>query len=216
MTIVTEFSLSPDQLVLGDTVAALPAARIRIDHIAARDDGHRNVAVWVSEVDSTTFAETMDDDPTVTDVQRLGVSDDAALFQYVTTAEAQVRLHPVWVRLRGQLLDGSYARGWWTFRLRFPERKALVVTRNCLQNTETRFRIHWVRDGPRDEPLPTETLTDGQHEALTIALNLGYFDIPRRANLQDVGETLGISGQAVSERIRRGVGQLLDEHLDDY
>jgi predicted DNA binding protein len=37
----------------------------------------------------------------------------------------------------------------------------------------------------------------------------GYFEIPRRVTLTDLAEELGITRQATSERIRRGVNAVL-------
>lgn len=46
-------------------------------------------------------------------------------------------------------------------------------------------------------------LTPIQREAFILAFERGYFAIPRQATLDTVGEELGISAQAVSERLRR-------------
>ncbi len=58
-------------------------------------------------------------------------------------------------------------------------------------------------------------LTPRQRGVLVVAARLGYYDIPRTVDLRGVGERLGISRQAVSERLRRGhelpVADLLGE-----
>lgn len=56
-------------------------------------------------------------------------------------------------------------------------------------------------------------LTAPQTEALQVAREAGYFDVPRGATLDDIGSELGISRQAVSFRIRRGIRELVDETL---
>jgi len=38
---------------------------------------------------------------------------------------------------------------------------------------------------------------------------MGYFEIPREASTSDIGYRLGISAQAVSERLRRGHRKLV-------
>jgi hypothetical protein len=72
------------------------------------------------------------------------------------------------------------------------------------------FRLHRLTRDGESEP-PGDGLTDRQHEALRIAYELGYFDIPRKASLDDVAAELGISPSSVSERLRRAQTQLIEE-----
>ncbi|UPV76892.1 helix-turn-helix domain-containing protein (plasmid) [Halorussus limi] len=65
------------------------------------------------------------------------------------------------------------------------------------------------RDG--DPEPPGDGLTDHQREALRTAYELGYFDIPRRASLEDVGAELDITASSVSERLRRAQTRLIQE-----
>ncbi|EMA51406.1 helix-turn-helix domain-containing protein [Halococcus thailandensis] len=55
-----------------------------------------------------------------------------------------------------------------------------------------------------DEPaVDTSGLTAAQRETLLTALEEGYFAIPRDITTEGLGDRLGISDQAVSERLRR-------------
>lgn len=56
-------------------------------------------------------------------------------------------------------------------------------------------------------------LTPSQQEALAVALEQGYFDVPRTTTLVEIAERLGVSDQAVSERLRRGEKHLLRRAL---
>lgn len=67
---------------------------------------------------------------------------------------------------------------------------------------------------PPDENAATG-LTAAQEEAVRVASEQGYFDVPRRATLDDLGAELGISRQAVSFRLRRGMRRLVDEMLPE-
>lgn len=72
------------------------------------------------------------------------------------------------------------------------------------------FRLHRLTQIGESEP-PGDGLTNRQNEALRIAYELGYFDIPRQASLEDVATELHISPSAVSERLRRAQMQLIEE-----
>ncbi|MDL5360981.1 helix-turn-helix domain-containing protein [Halalkalicoccus sp. NIPERK01] len=51
-------------------------------------------------------------------------------------------------------------------------------------------------------------LTPTQEAALETALDMGYFEIPRKATASEVAAELGIGTSALSERLRRGQGAL--------
>jgi len=67
-------------------------------------------------------------------------------------------------------------------------------------------------------PLETDSeakLTDTQQEALILAYDRGYFESPRKVTMEDLGEELGISQQAVASRLRRGIKQILGLTLSE-
>jgi DNA-binding CsgD family transcriptional regulator len=72
------------------------------------------------------------------------------------------------------------------------------------------FQLLRLTHDEESEP-PGDGLTDRQREALRIAYELGYFDIPRQASLDEVAAELGISASSVSERLRRAQTELIEE-----
>lgn len=56
-------------------------------------------------------------------------------------------------------------------------------------------------------------VTPPQRDALLLACEEGYYDIPRRASTADLAERLDISDQAVTERLRRGIQTLVANTL---
>lgn len=111
-------------------------------------------------------------------------------------------------------LRGSGAADGWRFHLRFPDRETLAACYQCCEERDLSLRVESVRSpastGPRE---PDDVLTSGQREALTVALEAGYFAVPREATLADVAAELGVSDTAASQRLRRGVERLLRESL---
>ncbi|WP_331232805.1 helix-turn-helix domain-containing protein [Natronorarus salvus] len=56
-------------------------------------------------------------------------------------------------------------------------------------------------------------LTSPQEEALRVALESGYFEIPRESTASEVASRIGISKSAFLERLRRGQSSLLERTL---
>ncbi|MDS0477196.1 helix-turn-helix domain-containing protein [Natrinema sp. 1APR25-10V2] len=121
---------------------------------------------------------------------------DLAGLEALATADAIIERIEV-------LPDGWRQTGWFADRDAFGKFTAFWK-RNA------GFQLHRLTRDGESEP-PGDGLTDRQHEALRIAYELGYFDIPRRASLEDVAAELEISASSVSERLRRAQTQLIEE-----
>lgn len=99
--------------------------------------------------------------------------------------------------------DGWRQTGW------FADRDAFSAF-SSFWRRNAGFRLHRLTRDGESEP-PGDGLTDRQHEALRIAYERGYFDIPRRASLEEVAEELDIAPSSVSERLRRAQTRLIEE-----
>lgn len=56
-------------------------------------------------------------------------------------------------------------------------------------------------------------VTARQREALLLAVEWGYYAIPRETGTADLAARLGISKQSVTERLRRGTANLVRNTL---
>lgn len=72
------------------------------------------------------------------------------------------------------------------------------------------FRLRRLTRDGESEP-PGDGLTDRQREALRVAYERGYFEIPRRTSLEALATELDISASSLSERLRRAQTQLVEE-----
>lgn len=61
-----------------------------------------------------------------------------------------------------------------------------------------------------------DILTEKQRETLELALEEGYYERPREADLGELADQLGISRSAVSQRIRNAELKLITSALDRY
>lgn len=58
---------------------------------------------------------------------------------------------------------------------------------------------------------PTGVLTAADRETLRVALEKGYFEVPRETTLVEVADELDRSDVEVSQQLRRGMGDVLRE-----
>lgn len=60
-----------------------------------------------------------------------------------------------------------------------------------------------------------EAATDRQRDAARTALRMGYFDVPRRASLDEVAAELGCARSTASERVRKAARTAVASAFDD-
>lgn len=106
--------------------------------------------------------------------------------------------------------DGTIRRGTgsdetWTFEAEFPSHDDLSTFRSACDDIDASVEIQRVYN-----PTSTGTgawfgLTPRQRRTLELAVERGYYDIPRRCTTIELADDLDISDQAVTERLRRGI-----------
>jgi hypothetical protein len=101
----------------------------------------------------------------------------------------------------------------WRFQLHFRDRLAAAEFQQKCVDTNVPFTILSISDPESEDEFGQYGLTEAQLEALHLAREEGYFEDPREITLEQLGEKLGITRQAVSYRIRAGVKHLIDATL---
>lgn len=76
--------------------------------------------------------------------------------------------------------------------------------------------VDWVvwNDEHRSNGNPTNAITQRQQEAVTTALDIGYYDTPRGATLDDLAERLDVTKSAVSQRLNAAETKLVKSAFD--
>lgn len=102
----------------------------------------------------------------------------------------------------------------WEFDLLFLSEEAFTAFRRELDESGVDLEISRINrtDGAEDEE--GGELSDTQRETLDLALAEGYYSIPRRTTTAELGEELGISDQAVIERLRRAITKLAEAYIE--
>lgn len=210
MFLQSEIRVAHPDLVLVPTRERLPDVRI---HSPCRLDGPPTSPQFYrfSTAEVGRLEEALTNDRTVTDercvvngdddrIYRLRVSDDALTLSD-PAAERGIRIHEA-------TNDGTA----WQLRLGLPDRDALNDFQSFCGARDVRFTVQQLRRVD-DAWAGTPALTERQRETLVTAVEAGYFDVPRTATQADLAEHLGVSGSAVSQRLRRAVRQLISTCL---
>jgi hypothetical protein len=112
----------------------------------------------------------------------------------------------------GSVLSARVSGSDWTVRVLYPDRSALSTAHGSCEDHDVEVDVETVQDLDPDDA-ERFNITNEQREALLVACERGYFDIPRRIGLRELATDIGISHQALSERLRRGHDTLITETL---
>jgi predicted DNA binding protein len=211
MSVIAEFRLPSLDFELGRVLASADGATVVPETLVPVDE--RPVPlVWVYDADDSSFARTVREHESVEEFVELERVDDGGLYA-VDWSYSGDDLFDILSRHEGHVLDAKGVADWWDFEFRFRSRDSLSDFREECRESAIELEVSRVYNPTSETGSRPNGLTPRQREAITLAIEEGYYDIPRRCTTVELGEKLGISDQAVTERLRRAIVALASQHL---
>ena len=204
MSVITEVRIPSDDFELGQILSLERASAVELETLVP--SGNTTVPLfWVYEPVENDFLDTVERYPTVNSVSEVDVFDDRTLFKLDWDA-SQDHLFQCIMDNEGQILSATGAAEGWNFEIRFVDREALGQCQDCCEDAHITLKVTRIYNPTDPEAGPWYGLSEPQREALTLAVRMGYYDIPRGCTTAELAGELGISDQAVTERLRRAIG----------
>jgi predicted DNA binding protein len=211
MAIIVEFSLPAEAFPFGRSTHGDPEVRVSLERVIPIEQG-RIPFVWATGERFDEFEQTLADSEIVAHVEAITRVGDSVLYAVEWHEDKETFLNGLG-DAGGTILE-AHGDSTWSFTVRFKNHGDLTQFHQFYQAHD--FPVHIDRVASLEEEPGTEYgfgLTPAQREALILAVENGYFAIPRETQLEDVGDELGISKQAASERVRRGAETVLRKAL---
>ncbi|MFD1513182.1 helix-turn-helix domain-containing protein [Halomarina rubra] len=203
MSVVAELRIAAGQFELGRILPIPEGTELELERVVPV--GERAVPlVWTYDADPERFARSVRNHPAVDSFDELDRFDGETLYALRWDASSD-HLFDAIHREDAHLLRATAVADTWTFELRFHTHESLSAFQRHCENAHVHYGVRRITtpDGPVDRR--HYGLTEQQREALVLAVETGYYDIPRRRSTVDLAEQLGISDQAVTERLRRAI-----------
>jgi len=205
--------------ILSATVAELDDAELQLEEIRSIPDERLRFLVWVAERHLPGFEAAVATDETVRSFRHLTRTDDHRLYRLTLSETGQdVSTYLAAAEADIVVLDLTVSGDGMRFVARIPSRDALRAYAAACGNQDVGFRLNRLyEDGTSDDASGGMEygLTEPQYEALSKALELGYFEVPRETSVSEIAAALDVSGQAVSTLLRRGEKNLLEHTLGE-
>jgi hypothetical protein len=211
MGVLAQFNYRPDGFVLAETVEDAPDVELEVIQMMGTSPDQFHLWVWIHGAERDQIDSALNADSTVSDFVRYTETEIQTLYR-IRVRNTEQNTYRLWVEVGAELCKKEYRDGWWRCTIRLPDREELSAVRDWFDTNEIEYRLESVFSDTGRNGTGIE-LSEQQRAVLKVALDKGYFEIPRQGTLDDVAAELGISSQAASERLRRGHRQLVSYHL---
>jgi hypothetical protein len=168
--------------------------------------------LWATGEDFGQFEQHLRDSDIVKHVEALTRVGDSVLYYVEWYTDKEAFLNGISDR-NGAIME-AHGDSAWSFTIRFRDHADLTRFHQFYQDND--FPVHIDRVYAPDETSRTEYgfgLTPEQRDTLIMAVEKGYFSVPRETKLDEIAEEAGITKQAASERVRRGAETVLRKSL---
>ncbi|WP_267642341.1 helix-turn-helix domain-containing protein [Haloarchaeobius amylolyticus] len=196
-----------------------PGMTYKVHDLRLREDGIVVLVFEASGGDYGALEAGMEDDETLADYRVLSESDGRRMYR-VTLSEASreqtlypfVVDHDIYFQTHTATATESRIQATFASEETFQEFTAYCERRDIPVTVRRILREH-PTDADTSDGAEVSDLTPAQREALEASVEAGYYEVPRQATLEDVADELGVSSQATSERLRRGMRTVLNETI---
>ncbi|RLM54022.1 hypothetical protein DVK02_11385 [Halobellus sp. Atlit-31R] len=212
MSVTTSVTVPRGEVAFGRALCDRPDVRIELERMVPLRQ-QAAPSVWIASRDTEWVEAAVTDDSAVAGVDVLGVVDEGLLLRVEWTG-TPAPLIEILADTGATCLEGVGTADGWHLTLRYPTQEAFTRSYHRCLDAGIDLSVQRVHSPGRTADYGVESLlTEPQREALTEALACGYFDVPREVTLQALADRLGVSDTAASQRLRRGLQNVLAETL---
>lgn len=213
MSVITEVRIAAADFELGRLLEGNSRAAIELETLVPSGDATVPL-FWVYEPIGEEFLAAVERYPAVDRTFIVDEFEDRKLIKIDWDA-SQDHLFECLMVNNGQILSATGLPEEWHFEFRFSDRGSLGEFQDCTENAHIDLEVTRVYNPSDPTGGPWFGLSEPQREALTLAVRRGYYDIPRGCTTVELAEELGISDQAVTERLRRAIATFSRQALTE-
>ncbi|AFZ73223.1 helix-turn-helix domain-containing protein [Natronobacterium gregoryi] len=207
------FTLPADRFPLGSVFEQLPDATIELERVIPSRDALVPY-FWVRGVETDGIEEFFADQPEIRRIELVDSVEDEHLLRVEWASDHDGILHAL-TETDVPLVEAVGTDTQWTFDVRGDDRSDIVSFQQRCRELDVPITLRNLHPLTPTDSTVEAVLTEPQREALVLAFDRGYFDSPRAVTMEELGDELGISQQAVASRLWRGIDQLLATTLPE-
>lgn len=213
MSVIAELSIRAEDFVLGRALQQTTGLSVELEKMVPM--GETAIPYfWVIGEGTEQFEAVLSEEPELSRYEAVDELDGRTLYraEWNTDADTFVQLVD---RHEAVLQEATGDAERWTFQLRFEDSHQLSGFHTACRENGVDLTVKRLYNPIEPTGIGgIDELTEAQRSLIETLYTEGYFDIPRKVTLVEVADELGISDQAVNERLRRGLRVLIGATLD--
>lgn len=197
--------------LLREAVSSVPGTKVALHTgYMSRFDPNLPLTIRAYGESLDQFEPALDDDSTIAGYERLFEGESLRLYRIdVADMSPLEYFYDGFNEFGGRVVSAITDGNEWTAEIEFPTRALLSEFWDWYIELAPSARVYKIQDGSFDERGLRSNLTAEQSEAIQLAYENGYFDIPRRITIEELAAMVDISSQAYSQRLRRGLSAII-------
>ncbi|ADJ16519.1 helix-turn-helix domain-containing protein [Halalkalicoccus jeotgali] len=211
MTVLLTVTVQAAETALKETFEELGNVRFEMENTVTMQADQEWPHVWIRGYPRGKIEIALRADSTISSFEYIASREDDFLYS-INVTEDRLTLVDLVQEENGVILTAVGFNGRWELRIRFADNTHLTRFHNRLKESGITLDVKRIQEFNGDEK-GTELLTGPQREALEAAVEHGYFAIPRQISLEELADEVGISHQALSERLRRASERLAQSEI---
>lgn len=211
MSVTITIELPVSEFAIGRVIDAVDGVHIELETVVPLG----NQAMPLLEVqdhDHESFAQRLEAHPAVASVVAIEQSEETGIYAAEWTEDSD-SFYQALIDHNASILSAIKDGDRWEFDLRFPSHDALTAFRERIDQEGIDLNVHRVSQSQHPAINAEEGLSTVQRETMELAISQGYYSIPRETTTTELAEQLGVSDQAVVERLRRAMTQLGEKYI---
>ncbi|MFW5922593.1 MAG: helix-turn-helix domain-containing protein [Halodesulfurarchaeum sp.] len=206
MTVIVDLAISSQQFELGRILEMEDDTSVVLDTMVPL--GERTVPFFRVHGGASGFEASVSQHSAVTDIHVVSTHDGEVLYALDWDISNDSFFEGL-VEEQVNLLDARGLAESWTFELRFQDHDSLSIFQEHCVEHDVPIDVRRLYNPTKPEVGPWYGLTPPQRTALTRAVEDGYYSIPRHISTKELATQFEISDQAMTERLRRAIRNLV-------
>jgi predicted DNA binding protein len=194
-----------ETFALAETFDEVPEATVEMACVAA--NGSDCPMPFLRVVRGESLTEPLRDDSSVDETVALSGDGKCDLFRVTWSDDARSTLETL-LGSDASILAATGRDAAWEFELFFSSRAAMSSTHDEWEAAELPVTVETIHG-------QTNALGVTPYETLRVAVDRNYYDVPRGATTEELADELGVTHQAISERLRRGHENVVQQTIDE-
>ncbi|WP_458188771.1 helix-turn-helix domain-containing protein [Haladaptatus sp. NG-WS-4] len=211
MSAIADFGIRSEDFVLSHATSTVPGIKIEIERMVMHGKSGLTPYFRAIGEEFDAFERALREDETVTEIRTLEEAIDERFYRARWTENVE-HLTEGLAAVDATVVHAKSEGDHWRLRLSFADRDELSTFYDHCDDALS-MNLRQVFDRSNPTTYGEYEVTPEQRDTLVVALEKGYFEVPRRITMDELAEEFDITTQSVSQRMRRGHANVLRNTL---